>query len=197
MSLPHRECTARRPRRSSESSMMSSWTSVAVWMNSTTAAYRTARSPVIAAQPRRHEQHGGPHPLAAARLDVAPDLRDDARPATRRDERTRDPRARGRRESVRRSAKGPGVFSTQWLRLELYHGRNRLMKVRRRVRDPSRSTSTPMDSVPARPTTCATNAGSLRLPRCGTGARNGLSVSASRRSSGTSLAGLAQARLAC
>ena len=30
MSLPHRECTARRPRRRSESSMMSSWTSVAV-----------------------------------------------------------------------------------------------------------------------------------------------------------------------
>jgi hypothetical protein len=30
MSLPHRECTASRPRRGSESSMMSSWTSVAV-----------------------------------------------------------------------------------------------------------------------------------------------------------------------
>src|SRR5688572_21741051 len=45
MSLPHREWTARRPRRTSAPSMMSSWTSVAVWMNSTTAAFSTARSP--------------------------------------------------------------------------------------------------------------------------------------------------------
>ena len=46
MLLPQRECTARRPRRNSESSMMSSWTSVAVWMNSITDAYITAISPV-------------------------------------------------------------------------------------------------------------------------------------------------------
>ncbi len=53
---------------------MSSWTSVAVWMNSTTAAYRTARSPGVAGQARGHQEHGGPHPLAAGILDVAADL---------------------------------------------------------------------------------------------------------------------------
>ena len=55
---------------------MSSCTSVAVWMNSTTAAYSTASSPVIAGQPRRHQQHRRTNPLAAAVLDVAADLRD-------------------------------------------------------------------------------------------------------------------------
>src|SRR5205814_1156524 len=38
------------------------------------------------------------------------------------------------------------------------------------------------------PAVCITKAGSFRLPRCGTGARNGASVSTSRRSSGTSAA---------
>ncbi len=42
--------------------------------------------------------------------------------------------------------------------------------------------------APAPPPHAMTNAGSLRFPRCGTGARNGLSVSVSSRSSGTSRA---------
>ena len=75
MSLPHREWTASRPRRRSASSMMSSWTSVAVWMNSTTAAYRIGAIAVVAGEPRRHQQDGRPDPLAAAGLDVLADLR--------------------------------------------------------------------------------------------------------------------------
>ena len=76
MWLPHRVCTASRPRRSSDSSMMSSWTSVAVWMNSITEAYSTARSPRVARHARGHQQHRRPDPLAAAVLDVVADRRD-------------------------------------------------------------------------------------------------------------------------
>jgi hypothetical protein len=46
MSLPHREWTASRRAAVSAPSMMSSCTSVAVWMNSTTDAFSTARSPL-------------------------------------------------------------------------------------------------------------------------------------------------------
>ena len=45
MSLPQRLFTLRRPRRTVAWSMMSSWSSVAVWMNSTTDASTIARSP--------------------------------------------------------------------------------------------------------------------------------------------------------
>ena len=45
MSFPQRLFTLRRPRRTVASSMMSSCSSVAVWMNSTTEASRMARSP--------------------------------------------------------------------------------------------------------------------------------------------------------
>jgi hypothetical protein len=44
-SLPQRLLTLRRPRRTVAWSMMSSCSSVAVWMNSTTEASSTARSP--------------------------------------------------------------------------------------------------------------------------------------------------------
>ncbi len=57
--------------------MMSSWTSVAVWMNSTTDAYSTARSPRVARHARRHQQHRRADPLAAAVLDVVADRRDE------------------------------------------------------------------------------------------------------------------------
>ena len=57
------------------SSMMSSCTSVAVWMNSTTDAYEDRALALVAGQPRRHQQEGGPNALAPARLDVASDLR--------------------------------------------------------------------------------------------------------------------------
>ena len=57
--------------------MMSSWTSVAVWMNSTTAAFRIARGPGVAAQPRRHQQHRRAHALAAALQKVVADLGND------------------------------------------------------------------------------------------------------------------------
>ncbi len=49
------------------------------------------------------------------------------------------------------------------------------------------SGSTPLTSASAR-AVWATKAGSLRLPRCGTGARKGASVSTSMRSSGTARA---------
>ena len=74
MSFPHRECTARRPRRRSAPSMMSSWTSVAVWMNSTTDGVEHRAIAGVAAQARGHQQDGGPDPLAAALLDVAAHL---------------------------------------------------------------------------------------------------------------------------
>ena len=45
MSLPQRLLTLRRPRRMVASSMMSSCSRVAVWMNSTIEASRIARSP--------------------------------------------------------------------------------------------------------------------------------------------------------
>ena len=77
MSVPQRECTATRPRRMPGSSMMSSCTSVAVWMNSTTDAYSTAAFAAIAAHARRHQQHRRADPLAAAGLEVLPDLRDE------------------------------------------------------------------------------------------------------------------------
>src|SRR5580765_6497587 len=76
MSLPHCEWTASRPRRNSESSMMSSWTSVAVWMNSNRRVQHGAVA-LVAAEPRSHQQYRGPDPLAAALLDVLPDLRDE------------------------------------------------------------------------------------------------------------------------
>ena len=50
--------------------MMSSWTSVAVWMNSTTDGVEHGAVAGVAAQPRRHQQHRRPDALAAARLDV-------------------------------------------------------------------------------------------------------------------------------
>ena len=74
MSLPHRECTAGRPRRRSASSMMSSCTSVAVWMNSTTAAYRTARSPSYPASRAAISSTAGRIRLPPAGLDVLADV---------------------------------------------------------------------------------------------------------------------------
>ena len=56
--------------------MMSSWTSVAVWMNSITDAYSTAALARVSRHARRHQQHRRPDPLAAAVLDVVPDGRD-------------------------------------------------------------------------------------------------------------------------
>jgi hypothetical protein len=64
-------------RRRSDSSMMSSWTSVAVWMNSSTAACSTARSSVQPAHPRRHQAARRTDAFAAAILDVLANSRDD------------------------------------------------------------------------------------------------------------------------
>ena len=54
--------------------MMSSCTSVAVWMNSTTDGVEHGAIAGVAAQPRRHQQHRRTHALAAALLDVAAHL---------------------------------------------------------------------------------------------------------------------------
>ena len=56
--------------------MMSSWTSVAVWMNSTTERVEHGAVARVAAQARSHQQNGRPDPLAAALLDVPPHLGD-------------------------------------------------------------------------------------------------------------------------
>ena len=186
MSLPHRECTARRPRRRSESSMMSSWTSVAVWMNSTTAAYRIDAIALVARQPRGHQQHGRTDPLAAARADVLADLRDqiDLRLDVARE--LRDRPARGRRGSARRSATGRATTFPQRFRSELYHGRNKRVEVRGRARGqvarrraragrparPRRGRRTPArfacrDTAPARETGCRFRSAADRAARGG------------------------------
>ena len=87
--------------------MMSSWTSVAVWMNSTTEAYSTARSPGVAAQARRHQQHRRAHALAAALLDVAAHLGDQRHARLDVPDEFPLDAARDLRGSARRSAPGP------------------------------------------------------------------------------------------
>ena len=57
--------------------MMSSCTSVAVWMNSITDAYSDGVLARVAAHPRRHQQHRRADALAAALLDVIADRRNE------------------------------------------------------------------------------------------------------------------------
>ena len=70
-----------------------------------------------------------------------------------------------------------------------YSGVARLRQPESGARSPRRARRAPRRSTPRaaarRATVSATHAGSLRLPRCGTGARYGASDSTSRRSSGT------------
>ena len=56
--------------------MMSSWTSVAVWMNSMHRRVEHRALAGVAGHARGHQQHGRPDPLAAAVLDVVADRRD-------------------------------------------------------------------------------------------------------------------------
>ena len=59
---------------------------------------------LVAAEPRRHQQHGRADALAAARLDVFADARESGRPATAGGGRTRARPSRDRRESARKGA---------------------------------------------------------------------------------------------
>ena len=57
--------------------MMSSWTSVAVWMNSMHRGVQHRALAGITGHPRRHQQDRRADPLAAAVLDVVADRRND------------------------------------------------------------------------------------------------------------------------
>ena len=155
----------------------------------------------VAGHPRRHQQHGRADALAAAVLDVVADRRDQRRPATARAARTRVRPARrssriGSNICARVAAEGFCAVGFKLVRSRPYpraecqrdvDGANPCEQLELRVESraklssgrPSRdrldaSCRAARRSTSATRTTCA---GSLRLPRCGTGARNGLSVS--------------------
>ncbi len=72
LELPHWVLAAGRPRRICASSMMSSWTSVAVWMISTTEASFTAPRALVVKQLGREQQQGGTNALAPAARRYSP-----------------------------------------------------------------------------------------------------------------------------
>src|SRR5262249_10406431 len=138
---------------------------------------------LVAAEARRHQQHGRPDPFPAAGLDVLPDLRNQLDP------RLHVPRkllvhllqvGADRLEDLRQGWRR-FFHSVCWS--ELYHGLNTVWKFAA-VRAARSAGGIPYTRASVS-TTRATYAGSFRLPRYGTGARNGLSVSVSNRSSGT------------
>ena len=75
-SLPKTWLAVSRPRRMSEPSTTSSWSRVAVWMNSMIAAADTCFWPLVAAGARGQHDAQRPQPLAAATDDVLRDLVD-------------------------------------------------------------------------------------------------------------------------
>ena len=165
--------------------------------------------PGVAAEPGRQQQHGRPHALAAAHLDVLAHLRDelDARLEVTGElaldvrelvaDRLEDlgETRNGRRGRIARESISPAGSPSKNLP-ESDHRFRRGVNARRaeqrvEVARDERAHGLDRDAARRRRrpvVVSATHAGSLRLPRCGTGARKGASVSTSTRSSGTNAA---------
>ena len=115
----------------------------------------------VAAQARRHQQHGRPDRACRRSSGCTCRSSGSARPATGRARRTRGRPAPGRRESARKiCARASDDFSTA-AQVGLYHGRNRRVEVGRRPPPPDRpgraraARPAPRRPAPRAPARCA------------------------------------------
>jgi len=139
---------------------------------------------VIAGNPRRHQEHGGPDALAAARLDVLADFRDQL-------DLRLDVPCELAIDLLEVGANG--LEDLREINRRLFHsGSGRTLSWAEQGVEVGRRPRRQLGRLhPVEPAICATTrvtyAGSLRFPRCGSGVKNGASVSGSIRSSGRHL----------